>query len=104
LYTQVLQKKRTYQLIISIALLLFVQVVIPNLHNHKEQSYAQGINEDSGEHCLICSLDIVAADFILPAIFSILLLALIFKLAYAETARQSIVFSIHAQGRGPPRY
>lgn len=102
--SKVLQKKRTYQFIISIALLLFVQVVIPQLHNHKEQSYAQGINEDSGDHCIICSLDIVAADFILPTIFSLLLIALTFKLAYAETSGQSIVFSIHATGRGPPRY
>ena len=99
-----LQKKRTYQFILSIALLLFVQVVIPNLHNHKEQAYAQGINEDGGDHCIICSLDIVTADFILPAIFSFLLLTLACTLVFSEHAAPSIVFSIHAQGRGPPRY
>lgn len=101
--SQVLQKKQTYRFIVSIALLLFVQVVIPNLHTHKEQSYAQGINQDAGDDCIICSLDIVPADFIPPLIFCVVLLALTFALFFAELSAQPTVFSIHAQGRGPPR-
>ena len=98
-----LNKKNTYHLIIGIALLLFTQLVIPNLHNHHpEKHHTQGINALVDDGCLICSLDIVAADFILPALFSFSIILLLHRSILREWNAEAILFSIYRKGRAPP--
>ena len=99
-----LNKKSTYRLIIGIALLLFTQLVIPNLHHHSEKHHANGISAVLDDECLICSLDIVPADFISPIFFSFAAIVL-FHNAFVRTWNiETIIFSIHKQGRAPPAY
>jgi len=98
----VLNKKSTYHFIIGIALLLFTQLVIPNLHNHSEKHHAQGINAIGDETCLICSLDIVPADFILPILFSFTSIILFHTSEVRVWIIETIIFSINRQGRAPP--
>ena len=95
-------KKSTYHLIIGIALLLFTQLVIPNLHNHSDKHHAQGINALADDACLIYSLDIVPADFILPAVFSFAAIILCHTSTVCIWNIETIIFSIHKQGRAPP--
>ena len=97
-----LKKKNIYKLFIGLTLLLFTQVVIPYLHNHAERKYAQGINEEHADKCIVCSLDIVAADFILPAVFSICFISLVHSYREKNETAQLIVFSIARKGRAPP--
>jgi len=102
LYTIVLNKKSTYHFIVGIALLLFTQLVIPNLHNHSEKHHAQGINAIGNDGCLICSLDIVAADFIEPILFSFSAIILYHTSTVHVWNIEPIIFSINSQGRAPP--
>lgn len=97
-----LDKKSTYRLIIGIALLLFTQLVIPNLHHHAEKHHAEGISAASDDECLICSLDIVPADFILPIVFSFSAIILFHSALVRTWNIETILFSIHKQGRAPP--
>jgi hypothetical protein len=98
----VLDKKSTYRLIIGIALLLFTQLVIPHLHHHSEKHHAQGISAALDDECLICSLDIVPADFILPILFSFLAIVLFHSAVVRTWSIETILFSIQKQGRAPP--
>ena len=97
-----LNKRSTYHLVIGITLLLFTQLVIPNLHHHSEKHHAQGINAGLDDACLICSLDIVAVDFIAPVLFSFSILILVHSVFVRTWNIESILFSIHKQGRAPP--
>lgn len=97
-----LNKKPTYQLIIGIALLLFTQLVIPNLHHHTEKHHAQGISASVDDGCLICSLDIVPADFILPVLFSFSVFVLLHTSIVPTWNTETLIFSIYRQGRAPP--
>ena len=97
-----LNKKNTYHLIIGIALLLFTQLIIPNLHHHSEEHHAQGISVALDDECLICSLNIVPADFILPILFSFSIVVLFHNVFVRTWNIETIIFSIHKQGRAPP--
>ena len=97
-----LNKISTYRLIIGIALLLFTQLVIPNLHHHSEKHHAQGISAALDDECLICSLDIVPADFILPILFSFSVIILFHSALVRTWNTETVLFSIHKQGRAPP--
>jgi hypothetical protein len=98
----VINKKSTYHFIIGIALLLFTQLVIPNLHHHSESHNAQGINVLVDDTCLICSLEIVPADFILPTLFLFISIVLFHTSLVCVRNIETIIFSIQKQGRGPP--
>jgi hypothetical protein len=98
----VLNKKNTYYLIIGITLLLFTQLVIPNLHHHTETHHAQGINAAADEECLICSLNIIPADVILPTLFSFSVLILFHSAIVRTWNIETVIFSIQKQGRAPP--
>ena len=97
-----LNKKSTYHFIIGIALLLFSQFVIPNLHHHSERHDVKGINVLVDDGCLICSLDIVPADFILPILFLLISIILLHTSVVYVWKIETIIFSIHKLGRGPP--
>lgn len=98
----VLNKKTTYHLIIGVALLLFTQLVIPNLHHHTEKHDAQGISASLDDECLICALDIVPADFILPILFSFSAILLFHISIIREWNTEAVIFSIQKLGRAPP--
>ncbi|WP_018341589.1 hypothetical protein [Cytophaga aurantiaca] len=97
-----LNKKATYHLIIGIALLLFTQLVIPNLHHHPEKQHAQGISALVDDECLICSLNIVPADFILPTLFSFSVIVVFHTSIERVWNSETLIFSIYRQGRAPP--
>ena len=98
----VLNPKNTYRLLIGLLLLLFTQVVIPNLHHHNEEYAKQGINISIDEACVICSLHIVSADFIVPTLFSFLLLSSVCVSSKNYLKSILLIFSPFIQGRGPP--
>jgi len=100
-----LKKKNIYHVIIGLSLLLFTQVVIPLLHNHhSDRKIEQGINELSTERCIVCSLHIISSDFVLPTIFSVSFIALVFSIAHVKRTAQEVRFAIVTHGRGPPAY
>ena len=100
-----LKKKNIYHVIIGLSLLLFTQVVIPLLHNHHaERKIEQGINQHSAEKCIVCSLDIIPADFIIPEIFAISFIAFVFSFLQVATIPQEVLVTIDSISRGPPVY
>jgi hypothetical protein len=100
----VLNKKNSYQLIIGLALLLFTQLVIPNLHNHSEEDHAYGISATSDDHCAICALDIIPAEFTLPIIFTFIGMLILYKHQSIEAYKSVVIFSTIRQSRAPPVY
>lgn len=97
-----LNNKNTYRLLIGITLLLFTQVLMPYLHNHSEKHHAYGINVSSDEACMICSFDIIPADFIIPTVFTFFTALLLHRTLTRVWSAETIIFSILQQGRGPP--
>lgn len=83
--------------------MLFTQLVIPNLHNHTEKHHAEGIHVLADDDtCMICALDIVPADFILPILFSFSVLLLFYTSRVRVWNIETVIFSIFKKGRAPP--
>src|SRR6187431_22167 len=92
--SEMLKRKSIYHVIIGLSLLLFTQVVIPLLHNHHADSnIEQGINVHSSEKCIVCSLDIIPFDFILPAVFAVSFIAVLFSRIQVERTSQEVLFA-----------
>ncbi|MGN6644969.1 MAG: hypothetical protein ACTHJT_00455 [Cytophaga sp.] len=97
-----LKRKNIYRVFLGISLLLFVQLVIPFLHNHhSDRDLKQGFNKQT-EQCMICALDIVPADFILPEPFAALVAYIIFSVLYTGLISQEVIFAAETSGRAPP--
>lgn len=100
-----LKKKNIYHVIIGLSLLLFTQVGLPLLHNHHaDRHIEQGINAQSSETCIVCSLDIIGSDFILPTVFAVSFIAFLFSTIYVTSNSQEVLVAISTISRGPPAY
>lgn len=98
-----LKRKNIYRVFLGISLLLFVQLVIPFLHNHhNDRDLKQGFNKQTTERCMICALDIVPADFILPELFAALVVYIAFSILYTGIVSQEVIFAAETSGRAPP--
>jgi hypothetical protein len=98
----VLKRENIYRVFFGICLLLFVQLVIPFLHNHhNDRDLKQGFNKQT-ERCMICALDIVPADFILPELFAVIAVYIIFSILSAGIVSQKVIFAAETSGRAPP--
>lgn len=100
-----LKKKNIYHVIIGLSLLLFTQVLIPLLHNHHaDRKIEQGINQQSAETCIVCSLDIIPADFILPEVFTVVFVIILFTSIQIARTSLEVLVSTESVSRGPPAY
>ena len=100
-----LKKKSIYHVLIGLSLLLFTQVVIPLLHNHHaDRKIEQGINQQSVEKCIVCSLDIVPADFIIPETAALIFIAFLFSVQHVHVGSQEVLVAAECISRGPPVY
>jgi hypothetical protein len=97
-----LNQKKTYRLVIGLFLLLFTQVVLPNMHHHAEEYKHQGINISGGDECFVCAHNLVSPDFVLPALFFFSVLSIAYSEFRFIFENKTFHVSIFSKGRAPP--